>query len=208
MLARVRGMPTRRSRGEARRAEILAAARATLVDHGLDHFVLRAIATTVGIELGNLQYYFATRADLLEAVMRAEFEHDVAAVRAARLRLDESTPDDRYADLATALIHHWTIEGGAGVFTTLWQLASHDQRFRRLSAEIYETFYAEIQAMIRTADPSAAEPDLAARAHLMTALLDGVAMQIHAALGDGDTARDLVAGATELLRSIASGGHR
>jgi AcrR family transcriptional regulator len=199
-------MPTRSARGEARRAKILAAARSTLAEQGLDQFVLRTIATTVGIELGNLQYYFATRADLLEAVMRAEFEHDVAAVRAARHRLDESPPDDRYTHLATMLIHHWTVEGGASVFTTLWQLASHDQRFRRLSAEIYEAFYAEIQAMIRTADPSASDRDLAARAQLMTAVLDGVAMQIHAALDDEDAdRRNLVVAATDLLRSIASG---
>jgi AcrR family transcriptional regulator len=199
-------MPTRSARGEARRTEILAAARATLVEQGVDHFVLRTIATTVGIELGNLQYYFPTRADLLEAVMRAEFEHDVAAVRAARKQVDESAPDDRYVHLATALIRNWTVQGGGSVFAALWQLSYHDERFRRLSAEIYETFYAEIQAMIRTVDPSAADGDVAARAHLMTAILDGAVMQIHAALGeDGTARRDLLAATTELLRSIASG---
>lgn len=199
-------MPVRRARGEARRAEILAAARATLVRDGLDHFVLRAIAATVGIELGNLQYYFATRADLLEAVMRAEFEHDVAAVRAARQHLDESEPDDRYTHLATALIRNWTDDGAGSVFVVLWQLSYHHERFRRLSAEIYETFYAEIEAMIRAVDTSAADSDLAARARLMTAVLDGVAMQIHAALSEDETARrDLLAASTELLRSIASG---
>lgn len=199
-------MPARRPRGEARRGEILAAARATLVEQGLEQFALRNIATTVGIELGNLQYYFPTRADLLEAVMRAEFEHDVAAVRAARGRLDESAPDDPYARLATALIRNWTIAGGGSVFAALWQLSHHVPRFRQLSAEIYETFYAEIQAMIRAVDPAATDDDLATRARLVTAVLDGVALQIHATLThDEEACLDLVAAATDLLRTIASG---
>jgi AcrR family transcriptional regulator len=201
-------MSARRSRGEARRGEILAAARATLVEHGLDQFVLRGIANRVGIELGNLQYYFTTRADLLEAVIRAEFEHDVAAVRTARQQLEES-PNAGYAHLATWLIRNWTVEGGGSIFTTLWQLSYHDDRFRRLSAEIYETFYAEIQAMIRTVDASAADHDLATRARLMTAILDGVAMQIHVAPSEEEPSRrDLLTAATELLHWVASGATR
>ena len=201
-------MPARSARGEARRAAIVLAARKTLVEQGLDHFVLRTIATSVGIELGNLQYYFATRADLLEAVIRAEFDHDVAAVRSAREQLDQSKPDDRYAQLVTALIRNWTVAGGGSVFVALWELSHQDARFHRLSSEIYSTFYAEIQAMIRTTDPSAAKRDLAARARLMTAVLDGVALQIHTALGNDDTARRaLITEATRLLRSIASGEH-
>ena len=119
-------MPACSARGEARRAAIVLAARKTLVEQGLDQFVLRTIATSVGIELGNLQYYFATRADLLEAVIRAEFDHDVAAVRSAREQLDQSKPDDRYAQLVTALIRNWTVAGGGSVFVALWELSHHD----------------------------------------------------------------------------------
>jgi AcrR family transcriptional regulator len=199
-------MPARRARGEARRADIVAVARATLVEQGLDQFVLRNIAAAVGIELGNLQYYFPTRADLLEAVMRAELEHDLAAVRAARRRLDDSAADDRYAQLVTALIRNWTVAGGGNVCAALWQLSHHDQRFRRLSAEIYEAFYAEIRAMIRTADAASTDDDLATRARLMTAILDGVAMQIHATLTHDEAAcQDLLTAATDLLRAIARG---
>ena len=42
--------------------------------------------------------------------------------------------------------------------------------------------------MIRTTDPTAAKRYLAARARLMTAVLDGVALQIHTVLGNDDTA--------------------
>ena len=69
-------------KGELRRAEILAAARQLLVDDGYDRFVLREIANRVGVMLGNLQYYYPTRDDLLEAVVRAEFEQNQREVRA------------------------------------------------------------------------------------------------------------------------------
>ena len=72
-------------KGEQRRQDILACARTLLVEDGYDGFVLREVAARVGVTLGNLQYYFATRDDLLEAVIRAEFgrnQRDIAALSA------------------------------------------------------------------------------------------------------------------------------
>ena len=79
-------------KGAARRDEILAEARAILVDEGLDRFVLREIAARVGILLGNLQYYYATRDDLLEALVRTELARNTAEV--------------------AALVSHWSLPVG------------------------------------------------------------------------------------------------
>ena len=68
------------SKGEHRRADILAVARRVLVGGGYDRFVLRESAGRVGVMLGNLQYYYATRDDLLEAVIRAEFAVNSAEI--------------------------------------------------------------------------------------------------------------------------------
>jgi len=71
-------------RGEASRTRILATARDTLATRGLEGFVMREIAKRAVMQLGNLQYYFPTRGDLLEAVIRTEFEHNLATIRSLR----------------------------------------------------------------------------------------------------------------------------
>ena len=198
--------PERTSRGDVRCSAVIDVARRVLVKDGLDRFVLREIATRAGMKLGNLQYYFATRSDLLEAVIRAEFDRDVAAVRGvAQDTVDASKPDDELATLSEALLGTWLTDGGATVFATLSLLSYHDDRFRRLNHEIYEAFYRELGDVIRRLDASIGETEVRARARLITAVIDGVAVQTHAAAGNESTRTELLGRADALLMSIASG---
>lgn len=190
-------MPTRR---RPRGPELVDLARTVLVEEGLDRFVLRDIAARAGMTVGNLQYYFPTRDDLLIAVIRAEFDRDLATVRGVVAGTDGSL-----ADVAHRLVHGWC-DGGSSIFTALSLLAFHHERFRRLNREIYETFYAELGAVIRAADPDAADGEIADRARLVTALLDGVALQIHAAVTDVRTCDELLRRATTQVVAIARGG--
>ena len=189
---------------EARRTEVLDVARDVLINDGLDQFVMRHIAERAGMKLGNLQYYFATRDELLDAVIRAEFDRDLATLRRAIVATAE--PAHELAEVARRLVENWCT-GGSNVFMTLALLAYHHQRFARLNAEIYETFYAELGSLIRRIDPTADDREVTARAHLITSLLDGVSVQTHAALDHDDAAcRQLLARATTLVSAIAMGG--
>lgn len=59
-------------KGEAKRQQILDAAKQMLLAGGVDAFVLRDVAERVGITHGNLQYYFRTKQDLLVAIFDQE----------------------------------------------------------------------------------------------------------------------------------------
>lgn len=192
----------RSARGEATRTAVLDAARAVLINDGLERFVLRDIAARSGITLGNLQYYFATRDDLLEAVIRAEFDRDLATF--GRLVADRTAPTDELADISRGLVENWCT-GGGSVFAALSLLAYHDERFARLNAEIYATFYAELGDLIRRIDPRASDEEVGARVLLVTSLLDGVALQTHAAVRDDAACGNLLARATALVGAIATG---
>jgi AcrR family transcriptional regulator len=185
-------------RGQARRDAVLATARDLLVEAGFDQFVLRRVAAKAEMTLGNLQYYFATRDDLLEAVIRAEFEHDLEAVRLATTV--ESAEGLKTA--ARALVRNWTT-GAGSIFGTMSLLAYHHERFRELNREIYETFYRELGVLVRRVSPGLRDAEVAARARLITSVLDGVALQIHA----GATGRrELTNRAADLVVTVASGG--
>ena len=138
-------------RGQARRDALLATARDLLVEEGFDQFVLRRIAAKAEMKLGNLQYYFATRDDLLEAVIRAEFDRDLEAVRLATTV--ESAEGLKTA--ARALVRNWTT-GAGSIFATMFLLAYHHERFRELNREIYETFYRELGVLLRRVSPGCA----------------------------------------------------
>lgn len=185
------------TRGLARRDALLATARALLVEEGFDQFVLRRVAAKAEMKLGNLQYYFATRDDLLEAVIRAEFDHDLDALRLATTV--ESAEGLKTA--ARALVRNWTT-GAGSVFGTMSLLAYHHERFRDLNREIYETFYRELSVLVRQVSPGLREPEIAARARLITSVLDGVALQIHAG---ATPRRDLTNRAADLVVTVASG---
>ncbi len=183
-------------RGQVRRDALLATARELLVEEGFDQFVLRRVAAKAQMKLGNLQYYFATRDDLLEAVIRAEFDRDLEAVRQATTV--ESAEGLKTA--ARALVRNWTT-GAGSIFGTMSLLAYHHERFRELNREIYETFYRELGVLVRRVSPGLREAEVGARARLITSVLDGVAMQIHA----GATGRrELTNRAADLVVTVAN----
>ncbi|MGH9212582.1 MAG: TetR/AcrR family transcriptional regulator [Acidimicrobiales bacterium] len=196
-------MPAARSRQhESRCVELVGVARELLVEGGLDAFAMRAVAARADMKLGNLQYYFAARDDLLEAVIRTDFAQDLAAFQDASAAVAGPASLKR---LARRLVANWSSSNGIA-FVTLSTLAYHNDRFRSLNREIYESFYDELRSMIRRLDEDAPGPEVALRARLMTSVLDGVALQIHAGAGGGKAAdTKLIDRAADLLISIATG---
>ena len=206
--------PPRSARAGSRCDAVLVVARQVLVDHGLERFVMRDIATRTGMRLGNLQYYYPTREDLLEDVIRCEFDRDLLTIRTVIQQAAEPATErgtSSLTALASGLLDNWC-SGGASVFVTMSVLAFHHQRFAELSRTIYATFYSELATMIRSIDPSLDDEEAAGRARLVTSVLDGVATQIHAGLGvraaakcDSTECADLLARATALIEGIAAG---
>jgi len=168
-------VPAVARKGELRRAEILAAARKLLVDHGYDRFVMREIAARVGVQLGNLQYYYASRDDLLEAVIRAEFERNQREV--AALATGERPPRRKLESITRHLIEVWAKEGGR-VYAVMSLLALHQKRFRALHREIYAAFYDALLPVLREFQPRASRTELLSRARLITTLIDGALVQV------------------------------
>ena len=163
------------TKGARRQGQILAAARRLLVVDGYDHFVLREVAGRVGVTLGNLQYYYATRDDLLEAVIRAEFEtnrRDVAAMSAGRRPARE-----RLSAIVRHLIDVWAKEGGR-VYVVMSLLAIHHARFARLHREIYGAFYESLLPVLAELRPRATPVELRRTARLVTTLVDGALVQV------------------------------
>lgn len=189
-------------RGEVSRARILETGREILAREGLERFVLREIAKRSGMQLGNLQYYFATRDHLLEAVVREEFEHDLAELR----ELDTEARDlrdyiFRFTDL---MIREYTGLGG-NIWATLTVLHLHSRRFRELSREIYQQHFDVLIDAMQRFGVSGGAVALREKARLITALVDGAALQAHAGPHSNNSRdwRSLCRRTAELAAAIA-----
>ena len=162
--------------GRSRSLHILDVARRLLVEEGLDNFVMRRIAEMCAMKLGNLQYYFSTRDDLLEAIARAEIAQDVDVITDDALGFEA---EQRLANGIKLLAERWVISEGS-VYIPIGALALHNERFAKLWAEIYGQFYAALDALIGEIDKTADAAQLRRRTMLITSLVDGASIQAFA----------------------------
>jgi len=161
-------------KGTRRRDDILVAARRVLVDNGYDQFSMREIAASVGMKLGNLQYYFRSREDLLEALIRVEFEENLGMLE--RFASADGEPIGSLKSATRALVKVWMREG-ASVYAVMSFLALHHDRFRDLHREIYDRFYEVIGAFLHNIDVDMPKALRRRKARLITSLLDGALLQ-------------------------------
>lgn len=166
--------PDRPNKGTATRDRIVVEARRTLIDDGYDALVLRTVAERLDMKLGNLQYYFRTRDDLLLEIIHREARSDLESMR---LIVEREQPSlDALRQLVHALVGKWRADSGV-VFTTLAFLSLHREPFRAAYRDVYAAFYNELERAIECAEPGHKPSEYKQRARLLTALIDGAAMQ-------------------------------
>ena len=125
--------PSRRESVAAKRARILEAALGLLRGGGLEAMTMRMVADGAGISLGNLQYHFKTRAEVLDALAGGFLEDYMAAVRVALGRADESDLEAGLLFLLTQEVD----EDCAVVFKELWALSHRDKACRAALESYY-----------------------------------------------------------------------
>lgn len=146
-------------KGTKRVAQILSAALESLAESGYQGLTLEGIAQRVGISKGNLQYYFPTRSNLLQATFAEQIErhkkhwssviNQPAANGVERLRrlIAFELDANRDREFVALVLERWA-------------LAERDDALRRLTKNWHSWVtrrYAQLIAEIR--------PDLDKRAH-------------------------------------------
>ena len=179
-------MDREQTKGERRKQQVLTLARRQLIELGIDKLTLRSLADELGMTLGNLQYYFPSRDDLLEAVLRAEVATDLSAFRTAIgtgiADTGASEAADELRNAVTSLAHRWYALNGS-VYLPVAVRALHDDRSASVIREIWEQFYAEFTSLVRRVDPEAGRTEARCRAMLIVTLLDGSSIQSYATSG-------------------------
>jgi AcrR family transcriptional regulator len=183
-------------KGKGTRARIIGIARAILVDEGYESFVLRQIAARAGIRPGNLQYYFASKKELLQAVLEPElarYNETYAAVTAQREGKEEAI-----GAVIDFLLEEIKLKATCNIWYTVWALAPQDADIGTLMDDWYQQYMRELKRVIKFASPKLPDRKAGHVASLLTAIMDGLTMQI----GYGKAPHDIHSGLESAVKSL------
>ncbi len=163
-----------KTKGARKRAQILRTGRSLLIDRGHDSFSVREVATKLDMKLGHIQYYFRTKDDLLEALVREELNSNLQEIRTIANKFEAI--GQSLEMVVRNLLAVWRLEG-AKIYMIMPFRALYDEKYRVLSEEIYSAFFAAIGEVLKNADSTDSPEQLATKAQMITAVMDGALLQ-------------------------------
>jgi len=174
---------TLNARGVRRRAEIIAAARSAFAADGYRGATMAAIATRADVTHAGLLYHFATKEDLLEAVLADESGRQTELLSASQVTGDDGGDAGGDAlDRLRALVRRNESEPEwARLFSTLLgESVAPDHPVRARMAERYDTVARHLAARLDGPDGRAsglATAEAESLARLLLAVMDGLQYQ-------------------------------
>jgi AcrR family transcriptional regulator len=163
---------------EDRRQQILAATHRVTIERGLHDVRIADVAAELDISTGLVHYHFATKDELIEAMLRDSASAEVATVRASLAK--HARPQDRLERAIDAYVPGVRTDPSWVLWIDVWGEALRDANLRRISEELdgaWVELIAEIVAdgveagVFRSADPVASSWRLCA-------MLDGLSLQV------------------------------
>ena len=168
-----RGIRTGKHEKGRRKAEhILEQAAGVLTRDGYSRFSLRHVANAAGVTLGNLQYYFPTKSDLVEAMLGHvitgyidEFNRLMAAV--------EGRPEEQLAAVLSNVIRDLTSPRTTVLFPELWSMANHEPAVERYVEDMYESYRRIVAALIPRINPGLTSAQVRLLTIFITSSIEG-----------------------------------
>ena len=163
---------------EERRQQILAATHRVTIERGLHDVRIADVAAELGISTGLIHYHFATKDELIEAMLRESASAEVAAVRHSLAKHDR--PQDRLERAIEAYVPSLRSDPSWVLWIDVWGEALRDANLRRISEELDGAWVELIAEII--ADGIAGgvfrSDDALASSWRLCAMLDGLSLQV------------------------------
>lgn len=170
-------METPRPKGEARRQAIIEAARAALLADSYHAMSLRKLAKGLGISVGNLQYHFPSKDDLMLAVIQRELDEGLALVGQVELYKDENAIDAKIQTAVFLLLQRFSGPTGR-LYLMAGVLALDDARYAAILSAGYTLFFEAIGGIVADINPDLPPAEQKTVGRLIVALFDGAVLQI------------------------------
>ncbi len=140
----------RSAKGGQTAAAILRAARDVFVREGHAGLSLRKVAEEADVAVGNLNYYFATKRELLEAMLREELA-DYIEEHIQQFESERDSPLEILLNVVSYYVSN--ARGSHRFFYQMWGYAGSDESARALIRDLYRPIGRFIYYMVRATKP-------------------------------------------------------
>lgn len=198
----MRSASTRAEQADQRRAELLAATRRIVLEKGLAHTRIADIAKAVNVSGGLIHYHFATKDELITAMLRATL--DVEGARLDELVRGPGTAVERFDRVLRYYIPESPEDQSWLLWLDAWNTALREPAVNTIVLELEATWLKAIEQVIAegVASGEFTCDDPAGAAERLDAMLDGLAIRytLHPEVLPGD--RLLVHARTAAAREV------
>lgn len=160
-------------RGKLTQAQILEKAEEVLVTEGFHAMSMRKVADACGISTGNLTYHFASKNELIDAIISSVFEKYGAST-------DPYTPTDQTVSNHMNLQERisWVMLDSSqketiALFTELWALAKHSETSHKSLQRFYKVTLKTLERSLAREYPDADDERLRSAARLIQTVAEG-----------------------------------
>ncbi|SDG05199.1 DNA-binding transcriptional regulator, AcrR family [Sinosporangium album] len=169
-----RSRSSRADQADQRRAELLDAARRVVLDKGLAGTRVADIAKATGVSGGLIHYHFATKDELITAMLRATLDQESA--RLAELTEGPGGPVERLDRLLRFYIPESRSDQSWILWIDAWTSAVREPAIREIVLELEAAWSAAVERVLRhgAASGDFTCDDPAGAAERLDAMLDGL----------------------------------
>lgn len=162
-------------KGQVRLIGILEAARQVFMNDGYANFTMRKVAARAGISVGNLNYYYRSKEDLLRDMLDYVISHYVEEFENRRRQAGRSAEKQLEA-IAEFIVEDLSRTTTTVFFPELWALANHDAYAAALMEELYVKGRQPFNDLIPLINPDIPKREREEMALFMSAAIEGLTM--------------------------------
>ncbi|OMH26718.1 TetR/AcrR family transcriptional regulator [Motiliproteus sp. MSK22-1] len=161
------------SKGQERVLKILQSARDLMISSGYHNLTLRKVAAGAGISVGNLNYYYSNKQDLLRDLLNSVIESYIEEFDKVRQDAGAS-PEKQFVAIIRFIIEDLGTQETTHFFPELWALSNHDSYAAERMDELYIKARAVLNDLICILNPALNEQDRQQVALFVSASMEGL----------------------------------
>ena len=172
-MAKTEAVLRRRSgKGQNTSQVFLLAAEELLIEQGYHNLSMRKVAAAAGLTLGNLQYYFPTKDELIKALLDNCIQRYLDMFEQIRANAGDD-PENQFKFLIREILHDLNTKNTTVFFPEVWSLANHDENATRSLDAMYERYRLILIEVITLINPALTSHQLKRVALFISASMEG-----------------------------------
>ena len=160
-------------KGITRLISILDAAREVFIEAGYGGFTMRKVAASAGITIGNLNYYYRTKEDLLRDLLEYVI-NDYLEEFERRRKIAGYSPEKQLQAVLKFWIDDLNTPETTSFFPELWALGNHDPQIADLVDDLYAKARLPLNELIPQINPTLTRKEAERMALYMCAAMEGL----------------------------------